>query len=365
MMRGRPKAPLVLSEAEREQLTALTMQRKTAQALALRARIVLACAEGFDNKTVATRQRVTSHTVSKWRSRFISHRVDGLLDAPRPGAPRTIEDAQVDAVVARTLESVPTGATHWSTRTMAREMGMSQTAVSRIWRAFGLQPHRQETFKLSTDPFFVDKVRDIVGLYLDPPLKAMVLCVDEKSQIQALDRTQPMLPLAPGIPERRTHDYMRHGTTTLFAALDIATGEVIGEVHRRHRSSEFVRFMRTIEASVPSHLDVHLVMDNYCTHKTPSIKAWFARHPRFHVHFTPTSASWLNQVERWFASLTEKYLRRGTHRSTRQLEDAIRQYLDIYNTNPQPFSWSKSADEILASLERFCMGVTRPGGKPS
>jgi transposase len=232
MMRGRPKVPLVLSEAEREQLTALTMRRKTAQALALRARIVLACAEGIDNRTVATRQRVTSHTVSKWRSRFINHRLDGLLDAPRPGAPRTIEDMQVDAVITRTLESVPTGATHWSTRTMAREMGMSQTAVTRIWRAFGLQPHRQETFKLSTDPFFVDKVRDIVGLYLDPPLKAMVLCVDEKSQIQALDRTQPMLPLAPGIPERRTHDYMRHGTTTLFAALDIATGKIIGELHR-------------------------------------------------------------------------------------------------------------------------------------
>ena len=261
-MRGRPKALLILSEAEREQLTALTMRRKTAQALALRARIVLACAEGIDNKTVAARQRVTSHTVSKWRSRFINHRLDGLLDAPRPGAPRTIEDAQVEAVVARTLESVPTGATHWSTRTMAREMGMSQTAVLRIWRAFGLQPHRQETFKLSTDPFFVDKVRDIVGLYLDPPLKAMVLCVDEKSQIQALDRTQPMLPLAPGIPERRTHDYMRHGTTTLFAALDIATGEVIGELHRRHRSSEFLQFLRTIEANVPPQLDVHLVMDN-------------------------------------------------------------------------------------------------------
>jgi transposase len=265
-MRGRPKAPLVLSEAEREQLTALTMRRKTAQALALRARIVLACAEGIDNKTVATRQRVTSHTVSKWRSRFINHRVDGLLDAPRPGAPRTIEDAQVDVLIARTLESVPTGATHWSTRTMAREMGLSQTAVTRIWRAFGLQPHRQETFKLSCDPLFVDKVRDIVGPYLDPPLKAMVLCVDEKSQIQALDRTQPMLPLAPGIPERRTHDYMRHGTTTLFATLGVSTGEVIGELHRRHRSSEFLQFLRTIEANVPPHLDVHLVMDNYGTH---------------------------------------------------------------------------------------------------
>lgn len=242
---------------------------------------------------------------------------------------------------------------------MAREMELSQTAVSRIWRAFGLQPHRQETFKLSSDPLFVDKVRDIVGLYLDPPLKAMVLCVDEKSQIQALDRTQPILPLAPGIPERRTHDYMRHGTTTLFAALDIATGEVIGELHRRHRSSEFLQFLRTIDASVPAEMDVHLVIDNYGTHKTPSIKNWFARHSRFHVHFTPTSASWLNQVERWFATLTEKYIRRGTHRSTRQLEEAIRHYLDVYNADPQPFAWSKSADEILASLERFCSRIKR------
>jgi transposase len=361
-MSGRPKRELVLSETERERLKTLTMRRKTAQALALRARIVLACAEGIDNRTVASSLQVTEQTVCKWRARFVADRLDGLLDAPRPGAPRTIADAHVDAVIAKTLESVPAGATHWSTRTMAREMKLSQTAVSRIWRAFGLQPHRQETFKLSSDPLFVDKVRDIVGLYLDPPLKAMVLCVDEKSQIQALDRTQPMLPLVPGMPERRTHDYMRHGTTTLFAALDIATGEVIGEVHRRHRSSEFLRFLRTIEASVAPHLDVHLVMDNYGTHKTPSIKAWFARHPRFQVHFTPTSASWLNQVERWFATLTERYLRRGTHRSTRQLEDAIRRYLDLYNTHPQPFIWSKSADEILASLERFCVRVQKAVG---
>jgi len=354
-MRGRPKAQLVLSEPERVQLEALTMRRKTAQALALRARIVLGCAEGMDNKAVAARQRVTQQTVSKWRSRFVEHRLDGLLDAPRPGAPRTIDDTRIDALIAKTLESVPEGATHWSTRTIARETGMTQTAVSRIWRAFGLQPHRQETFKLSSDPLFVEKVRDIVGLYLDPPLKAMVLCVDEKSQIQALDRTQPILPLAPGIPERRTHDYARHGTTTLFAALDIATGEVIGELHRRHRSAEFLQFLRTIEATVPEDLDVHLVMDNYGTHKTPSIKSWFARHPRFQVHFTPTSASWLNQVERWFATLTERYIRRGTHRSTRQLEQAIKQYLEINNANPKPFAWSKSADDILASIERFCL----------
>jgi len=338
-MRGRPKAQLVLSESEREQLVALTLRRKTAQALALRARIVLACAQGIDNKVVAARQRVTPQTVSKWRARFVEQRLDGLLDAPRPGAPRSIDDARVDAVIAKTLGSVPAGATHWSTRAMAREMVVSQTAVTRIWRAFGLQPHRQETFKLSSDPLFVEKVRDIVGLYLEQPIMALVLCVDERS----------------------THDYRRHGTTTLFAALDIATGEVIGEMHRRHRSSEFLQFLRTIEANVPSDLDVHLVMDNYGTHKTPSIKAWFARHPRFHVHFTPTSASWLNQVERWFATLTEKYIRRGTHRSTRQLEQAIKQYLQINNANPKPFTWVKSADDILASIERFCLRISNSG----
>ena len=360
-MRGRPKAELVLSQSERDQLQALTLRRKTAQAVALRARIVLACADGMDNKAVAVRNRVTQQTVCKWRRRFVEQRLDGLLDAPRPGAPRSIDDARVDAVIAKTLESTPKGATHWSTRTMAREMAVSQTAVSRIWRAFGLQPHRQETFKLSSDPLFVEKVRDIVGLYLAPPVKAMVLCVDEKSQIQALDRTQPILPLAPGIPERRTHDYMRHGTTTLFAALDIATGEVIGEMHRRHRSSEFLQFLRTIEANVPTDLDIHLVMDNYGTHKTPTIRNWFARHPRFHVHFTPTSASWLNQVERWFATLTEKYIRRGTHRSTRQLEQAIRQYLQTNNDSPKPFVWAKTADEILSSIERFCLRISNSG----
>ena len=352
---GRPKAELVLSDAEREQLKALTLRRKTAQALALRARIVLGCADGMDNNAVAARHRVTPQMVSKWRARFVALRLDGLLDAPRPGAPRSIDDARVDAVIAKTLESIPEGATQWSTRSMAHQMGLSQTAVSRIWRAFGLQPHRQESFKLSSDPLFVEKVRDIVGLYLDPPLKAMVLCVDEKSQIQALDRTQPMLPLAPGIPARRTHDYMRHGTTTLFAALDIATGEVIGQTHRRHRSAEFLQFLRTIEASVPAESDIHLVMDNYGTHKTPTIRNWFARHPRFHAHFTPTSASWLNQVERWFSTLTTQYIRRGTHRSTRQLEQAIRDYLELNNANPKPFSWSKSADDILASIERFCL----------
>ena len=357
MVRGRPKEALVLSEVELKQLQAWSRRPKTAQALALRSRIILACSNGAENQAVAAKLRIARQTVCKWRGRFLAMRLDGLLDAPRPGAPRTIDDARVDAVIARTLETQPQNATHWSTRMMAREAKLSQTAVSRIWRAFGLQPHRQETFKLSTDPLFVEKTRDIVGLYIDLPLKAMVLCVDEKSQIQALDRTQPILPLAPGVAERRTYDYARHGTTTLFAALDIATGKVIGELHRRHRSTEFLKFLRTIEASVPTDLDIHLIMDNYGTHKTISIRNWFARHPRFHVHFTPTSASWLNQVERWFATLTQKQIRRGTHRSTRQLEDAIRAYLDLNNADPKPFVWTKSANAILASIERFCLRI--------
>ena len=355
---GRPKAELILSESEREQLDVWSRRRKTAQALALRSRIILECSNGAENKAVAAKLAIAKQTVCKWRGRFLLLRLDGLLDAPRTGAPRSIDDARVDAVIAKTLEAQPMNATHWSTRLMAREAKLSQTAISRIWRAFGLQPHRQETFKLSTDPLFVEKTRDIVGLYVNPPVKAMVLCVDEKSQIQALDRTQPILPLAPGVAERRTHDYERHGTTTLFAALDIATGKVIGELHRRHRSGEFLKFLRTIEANVPNDLDIHLVMDNYGTHKTPTIRNWFARHPRFHVHFTPTSASWLNQVERWFSTLTERQIRRGTHRSTRQLEDAIRDYLEINNADPKPFIWTKSADAILASIERFCLRIS-------
>lgn len=357
-MRGRPKAELKLTDAERQQLQAWTRRRKTAQALALRSRIVLACAKGLDNLAVADELDVTPQTVSKWRGRFVRERLDGLTDAPRPGAPRTVQDADVEAVITRTLESKPKDATHWSTRAMAKQAGLSQSTVSRIWRAFGLQPHRQETFKLSTDPLFVEKTRDIVGLYLDPPVKAMVLCVDEKSQIQALDRTQPVLPLAPGVPERQTHDYMRHGTTTLFAALDIATGKVIGRLHRRHRSQEFLKFLKAIDQQVPEDLDVHLVMDNYGTHKTQAVKNWFVRHPRFHVHFTPTSASWLNQVERWFATLTQKQIRRGTHRSTQQLEQAIRDYLATNNADPKPFVWSKTADEIFASIQRFCMRIS-------
>jgi transposase len=358
MRRGRHLAEIELSTHESERLAEWTRRHKTGQALALRARIILGCAQGASNTEVAERLQVTVQTVGKWRRRFLEKRLDGLLDEPRPGKPRTVSDAHIEKLIATTLNELPADATHWSTRQMAAKLKLSQTTVSRVWRAFGLQPHRVETFKLSSDPLFIEKVRDIIGLYLDPPLKAMVLCVDEKSQIQALDRTQPILPMAPGIPQRRTHDYMRHGTTTLFAALDIATGKVIGETHRRHRSKEFLQFLRTIDRDVPAEREVHLVMDNYGTHKTPTVRAWLARRPRFHVHFTPTSASWLNQVERWFATLSERQIKRGTHRSTLQLEAAIRQYLAVYNEHPKPFAWHKSADDILESLARFCTRIS-------
>jgi transposase len=358
MGRGRPLAELKLTQEENNRLVEWTRRHKTSQALALRARIVLAGAQGVRNSDVAKRLHITKHTVGKWRQRFVERRLDGLLDEPRPGAPRQIGDEVVEAVIARTLQEKPADATHWSTRAMAQAQGLSQTAVVRIWRAFGLQPHRQETFKLSTDALFVDKVRDIVGLYLNPPIKAVVLCVDEKSQIQALDRTQPILPMTPGLPERRTHDYLRHGTTTLFAALDVATGKVIGQLHRRHRAREFLKFLAHLESSTPVDTDVHVVMDNYGTHKTPAVKRWFTRHPRFQPHFTPTSASWINQVERWFAEITNKQIRRGTHRSTRELEQAIRDYLATYNKKPRPFAWTKSADQILESIKRFCMRIS-------
>lgn len=361
MKRGRPLPELVLSQSENDQLVEWTRRHKTSQALALRSRIVLACAQKASNTEVAQRLRVTKQTVGKWRARFAQKRLDGLLDEPRPGTPRTLGDARVERLIATTLNELPRDATHWSTRTMARKLKLSQSTVSRVWRAFGLQPHRSETFKLSTDPLFIDKVRDIVGLYLNPPTKALVLCVDEKSQIQALDRTQPVLPLAPGIPQRRTHDYMRHGTTTLFAALDMASGKVIGELHRRHRAKEFLQFLRTIDANVPDGPEIHLIMDNYGTHKTPSVRNWFARHPRFHAHFTPTSASWLNMVERWFGLLSEKQIKRGTHRSTIELEQAIRQYLAIHNESPKPFVWTKTADDILDSLARFCKRISDSG----
>jgi len=361
MSRGPQLSELKLSVQENNQLVEWTRRHKTSQALALRSRIVLACAQGADNSEAARRCRVTRQTVGKWRSRFLERRLDGLLDEPRPGAPRKLDDARIERLIVTTLNERPREATHWSTRLLATKLGVSQSTVSRAWRAFGLQPHRVETFKLSTDPLFIDKVRDIVGLYLNPPTKAMLLCVDEKSQIQALDRTQPLLPLAPGVAERRTHDYARHGTTSLFAALDLATGRVIGELHRRHRSQEFLAFLRTIDANVPAKLDVHLILDNYGTHKTPSVKAWFARHPRFHLHFTPTSGSWLNLVERFFATLSARQIKRGTHRSTRELEQAIRAYLDTYNQNPKPFIWTKTADEILASLARFCGRISDSG----
>ena len=361
MSRGPQLGELKLTMQEHNQLVEWTRRHKTSQALALRSRIVLACAQGVDNSAVAKGCRVTRQTVGKWRRRFLEHRLDGLLDEPRPGAPRKLDDARIERLIVTTLNERPREASHWSTRLLATKLGVSQSTVSRAWRAFGLQPHRVETFKLSTDPLFIDKVRDIVGLYLNPPTKALVLCVDEKSQIQALDRTQPLLPLAPGVAERRTHDYQRHGTTSLFAALDLASGRVIGELHRRHRSKEFLTFLRTIEANVPATLDVHLILDNYGTHKTPSVKAWFARHPRFRVHFTPTSASWLNLVERFFSLLTTRQIKRGAHRSTRELEQAIRSYLNIYNEDPKPFIWTKTADEILASLARFCGRISDSG----
>jgi transposase len=304
---------------------------------------------------------VTRPTVGKWRARFLSQRLDGLLDEPRPGAPRTITDADVERVLARTLETLPRDATHWSTRAMAQASGLSQSAISRIWRAFGLQPHRTETFKLSQDPLFIEKVRDVVGLYLNPPDKALVLCVDEKAQIQALDRTRPLLPMRPGQVERRTHDYRRHGTTSLFAALNVKTGQVIGQLHQRQRTREFRQFLDTIEANVPAQLDVHLILDNYGTHKTALIQRWLLKRPRFHVHFTPTSASWLNLVERGFALLTEKQLRRGVHRSTQALRAAIRAYIAFTNEQPKPFVWTKTADEILASVARFCRRTSDSG----
>src|SRR3954469_17134535 len=345
---------IALSEDEREQLEAWSRRRKSAQALAQRSRIVLLAAEGLKNTEIAQRLGVTRPMVTKWRSRFAVERLDGLVDEPRPGRPRTVTDAQVEEVIVRTLENAPRDATHWSTRSMAAEVGLSQTAVSRIWRAFGLQPHRQESWKLSRDPQFVAKVRDVVGLYLNPPERAVVLCVDEKSQIQALDRTAPILPMLPGVPERATHDYKRSGTSSLYAALDLATGKVIGRLHSRHRAIEFKQFLQTLDREVPAELDVHVVLDNSSTHKTPAIQKWLAAHPRFVLHFTPTSSSWLNLVERWFAELTSKKLRRGAHRSVRALNTDIRAWIDTWNADPKPFVWTKTADQILDSIARYC-----------
>jgi transposase len=354
MAAGRPVAPLVLSSDERAYLERQVRRLHVARSLSERCRIILRCAEGIPSKAVAAELGVHEHTVGKWRRRFLKGRVEGLLDDARAGRPRTIGDAQVAAVIERTLRSTPADATHWSIRSMANATGFSHTTIRRIWTAFGLQPHRSQTFKLSSDPLFVDKVRDIVGLYLSPPNRALVLSVDEKSQIQALDREQPVLPMMPGIPERRTHNYVRHGTTSLFAALDVASGFVIGKCYKRHRAAEFLDFLKQIDAHVPEGLDVHIIMDNYATHKTAAIKTWLARRPHYHVHFTPTSASWINQVERWFAELTRKQLRRGVHTSTKQLEADIRAFIERHNENPRPYKWTKSADQILAAVKRFC-----------
>lgn len=355
---GRPKAPLMLTTSEQQTLDSWAHRARTAPQVARRARIVLACARGLDNQTVAKKLRVSPQMVGRWRARFIAHRLDGLADEPRPGAPRAVSDTHVEAVIIRTLETTPRGATHWSTRAMAKATGLSHVTIARIWRAFGLQPHRTETFTLSPDPLLIEKVRDVVGLYLNPPDQALVLCVDEKSQIQALDRTQPLLPMQPGQPARHTHTYRRHGTTTLFAALDAKTGRVIGTLYPRHRSIEFRKFLDHIDAAVPADLNVHLILDNYGTHKTPLIQRWLAKRPRFQLHFTPTYASWLNLIERWFAELTTKQLRRGAHRSVVALQRAIREFLDTHNADPKPVVWTKSADEILASIARLAHRTT-------
>ena len=346
-----------LTDVERVQLESWSRRHTSAQALAQRCRIVLLAAEGLRTGEICERLGVHRNTVAKWRGRFLAERLEGVLDEPRPGRPRTVTDAQVDEVITKTLESTPKNATHWSTRSMAAEVGLTQSAVHRIWRAFGLQPHRQETWKLSRDPQFIDKVRDVVGLYLDPPERAVVLCVDEKSQIQALDRTAPILPMLPGVPERATHDYKRSGTSSLYAALDIASGQVISSLHSRHRAIEFKQFLQRLDREVPAELDVHLVLDNASTHKTPAVRKWLLAHPRFVLHFTPTSSSWLNLVERWFGELTNKKLRRGAHRSVRDLNADIREWVNTWNENPRPFVWTKTADEILDSIARYCTRI--------
>lgn len=358
---GRPAAVIELSESEREQLLRWSRRAKSSQVLAQRSKIVLACAEGMSNKDIAVRVGVSTSMVTKWRTRFAAHRLDGLVDEPRPGRPPVISVEQVEAVIVATLEELPAHATQWSRASMAARTGLSRTTIGRIWRDFGLKPHRAETFKLSTDPLFVEKVVDVVGLYHHPPERAVVLAVDEKSQIQALSRSQPVLPMMPGMPERATHDYVRNGITSLFAAFNVADGTVISQLHRQHRAAEFKKFLIAIDKQVPAALDVHLICDNYGTHKTPAIKAWLARHPRFHMHFTPTGSSWINQVERWFGFLTEQKIRRGTHHSVQALEADIRSWIADWNTHPRPFIWTKSAEEILESLARFCARISGPG----
>lgn len=354
---GRPKAKLEVDEQQRKQLMAIVRRTSSSQSHVMRARIVLECAKGLDNEDVAEDLGTTGQTVGKWRRRFIADGLEGLYDAPRLGAPRSVSDERVATLIRKTLEGSPRNATHWSTRLMGKQIGISPSSVSRIWRAFGLKPHRMDSFSLSGDPFFVEKVRDVVGLYMRPPDNALVLCVDEKSQIQALDRAQPMLPIRPTVNVRQTDRYIRHGTTTLFAALDVATGRVIGKCFRRHRAKEFIRFLKEIDAGVPAELDVHLILDNYATHKTPEVKRWLLRNPRFLLHFTPTKSSWLNLVESFFSLLSRRKLKRGVHRSTRALEKDIRGFLDGHNDDPVPYVWTKTADQILRSLERYCSDI--------
>ena len=353
-----PVAPaVVLSDEQRARLVAWSRRATSANGLAVRSRIVLAAADGLSTSAVARKLDVNVTTARRWRARFVEQGLDGLLDEPRPGRPRTVSDEQVEAVITTTLETTPKDATHWSTRSLAAELGLSQSAVSRIWRAFGLQPHRQASWKLSKDPLFIDKVHDVVGLYLDPPERAVVLCVDEKSQIQALDRTAPIFPMMPGTPARASHDNKRAGTSSLYAALDLASGKVIGSLHARHRAIEFKKFLQTIDREVPADLDVHVVLDNASTHKTPAVKRWLAAHPRFVLHFTPTSSSWLNLVERWFGELTTKKLQRGTHRSVRELNTDIRAWINTWNENPRPYVWTKTADQILESIAKYCTRI--------